>query len=1408
MGRTKFKASGLRYLMLALLVSCSSAALPDDGPPAERLQPLTAGGAHEGSGQLRGVITSVLAVCPGAAGLSYAGNGNAAGEASLVAGTQQIAPMSRPLNSKTCARFPEHDMNAFGLWGVAVLQSRREGPVTCTPALAAAGLCCDTNADGVCAESCPAGQDRAKFGCKSRQNEAQQCLGVAFSNSRVADGSTACDTDLQCQDTDNNGSLDRPDRYCSQDIPPAERPDPNRGACAKKRYFEVKEKNQIAALQCPGCSNPDSDPAPEYVLEGPFDALRVLLGGLHHNDTMDCNSDVRRTLADEWASLTRKSCQDQRCAAVRHLFRGPDASEATGLLQRLAGIPSFCNGSDQDDHDPIRRACDVDENVCGADGTLGFVLPIVVPEGLSSGVAYKRNACTGTDALLGLPTPAGCLAENDPTTPDFDERAYNLVLRDAAQNVLKDTAGRLVNDAFYRIHSARAIAKAGDAEPCRRTSEDGQLGCLVQASPCSVGVAKLPAKNASGATNLKVADIRPSDENVRCTAALRQAGQCAQVYPLKESLYLSNVIGNAELTSAEAALNACLSNRGLVDPILVNNGFLPFSSSPGDSAAQGYQDNVCLGNTPSPQADCESRTLTATESYSSDGQEFESGVLKLPEPTVFLIPDRIELLEGESAGQTSYLWFDDPRTARSVRCDYTAAIGGGDYLFSACRGRAPDAAALTAGALVLTSEVRLRVVGIEVADSTAKTVGQVALPQVSRCNLKNAAVCANEEASTELRSDESQSVHQAVFADATYLAAPSTVAVTSAQAAPLGHQLRLLFFEPTANAVGYCSYEAEQPAATVYVRKSCVGDVAPPPGVAASGPVFLARAAALRFMSPSPGSTLRARAVLGQVSASCFFAFGDADGDGIPNWIEFLQSLLLGNFDVDGDGLPNWLDPDADGDGIPDGVEGTGDADGDGIPNYLDPTCVPVAYYQDDDGDGYGDPLTLVLSCIPPLGYVTNGLDCNDADAAIHPGAVDACDGVDNDCDGVDNNCVPSCSVATEQTTDTVISQLQAGHGYITNAGGSSNLNDVGDFVLGSQSASITTNAAGAAKTLKRTAYVPTWDFTGKMPRVYVKLDNVTKVSGLDLYLGNNNLADYFKFTMNSTQAQKWTTEGDWVAFSMPWSGTHVSTTGSPNRAAIQDVQLRAVDNNTGTAVTLHTNEIGMAAEATVDYPTGVASFTFDDGFDSQYVEAKPILDLYGFPGTAYLIIDKLGSPGYMTLAQASTLQTASAWEIGYHSYDSAVHAADFTATPELDLRADIETGRQWLYDNGFEGHCQCAYPHGAFRDPAAITDGLDVADDYFSGCRTIFERHREAFPASHNHKLRTLYVTNTDTVASIEDAIDAAVANKEWVILVFHKLVTSPTVSTEYGIAEFASIAAYVSASGIAVKTVGDVMF
>ncbi len=61
-------------------------------------------------------------------------------------------------------------------------------------------------------------------------------------------------------------------------------------------------------------------------------------------------------------------------------------------------------------------------------------------------------------------------------------------------------------------------------------------------------------------------------------------------------------------------------------------------------------------------------------------------------------------------------------------------------------------------------------------------------------------------------------------------------------------------------------------------------------------------------------------------------------------------------------------------------------------------------FFEDDDADLYGNASSSVMMCEMPSGYIDNDDDCDDADAAINPDALEVCDGVDNDCDGVSDD--------------------------------------------------------------------------------------------------------------------------------------------------------------------------------------------------------------------------------------------------------------------------------------------------------------------------------------------------------------------------------------------------------------------
>ncbi|MFH1462759.1 MAG: putative metal-binding motif-containing protein [Pseudomonadota bacterium] len=56
-------------------------------------------------------------------------------------------------------------------------------------------------------------------------------------------------------------------------------------------------------------------------------------------------------------------------------------------------------------------------------------------------------------------------------------------------------------------------------------------------------------------------------------------------------------------------------------------------------------------------------------------------------------------------------------------------------------------------------------------------------------------------------------------------------------------------------------------------------------------------------------------------------------------------------------------------------------------------------WYPDADGDGWGDDAGATERCEGGSGWVTEPGDCDDGDAGVHPGALERCDGVDDDCD-------------------------------------------------------------------------------------------------------------------------------------------------------------------------------------------------------------------------------------------------------------------------------------------------------------------------------------------------------------------------------------------------------------------------
>lgn len=136
--------------------------------------------------------------------------------------------------------------------------------------------------------------------------------------------------------------------------------------------------------------------------------------------------------------------------------------------------------------------------------------------------------------------------------------------------------------------------------------------------------------------------------------------------------------------------------------------------------------------------------------------------------------------------------------------------------------------------------------------------------------------------------------------------------------------------------------------------------------------------------------------------------------------------------DIDGDGYGDiasgapWQDRPPDGGSI---VVWTGmcvDADADGV--CVDEDCddddstagAASTWYDDADGDGYGDPASSTQDCSQPDDAVTDDTDCDDGDADVNPAAAEVCDGddADEDCDGLADDADDDATATTTWYTD------------------------------------------------------------------------------------------------------------------------------------------------------------------------------------------------------------------------------------------------------------------------------------------------------------------------------------------------------------------------------------------------------
>ncbi|MGH0033537.1 MAG: polysaccharide deacetylase family protein [Myxococcota bacterium] len=338
----------------------------------------------------------------------------------------------------------------------------------------------------------------------------------------------------------------------------------------------------------------------------------------------------------------------------------------------------------------------------------------------------------------------------------------------------------------------------------------------------------------------------------------------------------------------------------------------------------------------------------------------------------------------------------------------------------------------------------------------------------------------------------------------------------------------------------------------------------------------------------------------------------------------------------------------------------------------------------------------------------------------------------------------------------------------------------------------VTDGQAGGTFAANVRPYKPNFDFTNKLVKIWVKIDDLSKLGGMEFRLSSDRFStSYYAFSFPLYDDEDFNVVRDGVWTTLTFSFGSARVEGKPNRAAINSIGWYVSDRGEEAPLTAYWGGLAAVDQA----PEGVVSFTFDDGYDDHFLAAQ-MMEPYGFAGTAYIIPEAVGQVEYMSLHQVVDLQERYGWDVAAH------HTRPFTDMRPDELESSILGVQRYLVENQFQkGVRHLAYPLG--RQNTELVRPL--VRKHFASAR-VAGSGPETLPPADPHLLRTYNVTHETDPEDVGRAARIARENGEWLILMFHWIVEEPSFSTQYSIADFEKLLKEVKASGVRVMPLVEV--
>jgi peptidoglycan/xylan/chitin deacetylase (PgdA/CDA1 family)/Pyruvate/2-oxoacid:ferredoxin oxidoreductase delta subunit len=359
-------------------------------------------------------------------------------------------------------------------------------------------------------------------------------------------------------------------------------------------------------------------------------------------------------------------------------------------------------------------------------------------------------------------------------------------------------------------------------------------------------------------------------------------------------------------------------------------------------------------------------------------------------------------------------------------------------------------------------------------------------------------------------------------------------------------------------------------------------------------------------------------------------------------------------------------------------------------------------------------------------------------------------------------------------------------------AGAGSVTHDTTDKISGSASLKVVTDGAANFEGGQWDLSGAPLNWTNKRFRIWVKSDNWNNVDLATLLISTSGFFDEFFFchiNLGISSPQN----GEWLEVYL--DEHNFAASGTPDWSTANKILFRVLDDG-GDPATVWFNGFGAFDRG----DTGYVSITFDDGWDNSYDNGvKGVMDRYGIKATHFIIPEILGESDRMTQAEVDDLHR-SGHEISGHGATSLVDLEISDGLDEVDNY--LRYVRDWTHENGYRGQDMFAYPNGNHTEEIQRTVGK-----YFSVARALAVCGQPTSAVNPRHVSARTVVGAVDTAAGLNAEIDDAIANQDWLILVFHKITPTASIATEFATTDFDTVIAHIASSGYNCFPMGEVL-